>query len=147
MIFEKDKLPKDWDQTLTSVGCYLMVGNEFLMLKRSSHKSQPNLWQLPGGKVDKGESELEGIVREVFEETGIQIPKEQFIYLDTVYARYEGEYDFTYHMYKVILSKKPEIILSANEHGQCDWFTIEKSLTYPLLKDQDGAIQIVKNLL
>lgn len=142
-----DKFPKDWRPTLNTAGCYLVCGNEFLMLQRVAHKSQPFLWQLPGGKLDKGENEVEGIFREVFEETGLEIPKEKFKFLKTVSARYEGEYDFHYHMFKVDFSEKPEIKISPNEHQAYEWFTVEKALSYPLLKDQDGAILSVKDLI
>ena len=39
-------------------------------------------WGLVGGGVKKTESSLEGIVREVYEELGLRIPKEQFRKLD-----------------------------------------------------------------
>lgn len=147
MIFEKDNLPTDWNQTLNTVGCYLVYKDKFLMLQRVEHKSQPNLWQLPGGKIDKNETPLQAIQREVREETGFSFPKEKFIFLDTVYARYEGEYDFLYHMFKVVLLEKPEILLSTNEHQKYNWVTSEESLLLPLLKDQGGAIKKVLHLL
>ncbi len=147
MILDKNSLPKNWNQTLNTVGCYLVCKDKFLMLQRVEHKSQPNLWQLPGGKIDKNETPLQAIQREVHEETGLYFPQEKFMFLDTVYARYEGEYDFTYHMFKVVLSEKPEVILSPNEHQKYNWVTSEESLLLPLLKDQGGAIMKVLHLL
>jgi 8-oxo-dGTP pyrophosphatase MutT (NUDIX family) len=97
--------------------------------------------------MEKGESELDAVQREVFEETGLQIPKEKFVFLKTVFGRYPGEYDFYYHMFKVELKEKPEIKISPNEHQAYEWFTIKKALSYPLLKDQDGAILSVEDVL
>ena len=37
------------------------------------HKTDNNLWALPGGGVDPGESVTEAILREVLEETGIDV--------------------------------------------------------------------------
>jgi len=45
-----------------------------LLLKRSlSSKGNPGKWDLPGGKVDPGESFEQGVLREVAEETGLTI--------------------------------------------------------------------------
>jgi nucleoside triphosphatase len=35
----------------------------------------PNAWVLPGGHIELGESMEKSVIREVFEETGIQIQK------------------------------------------------------------------------
>ena len=45
-----------------------------LLLRRSmSSKGNPGKWDLPGGKVDPGESFEQGLLREVAEETGLTI--------------------------------------------------------------------------
>lgn len=45
-----------------------------LLLKRSlNSKGNPGKWDFPGGKVDPGENFDEGLIREVAEETGLNI--------------------------------------------------------------------------
>src|SRR5690606_31564183 len=47
---------------------------EFLLLRRSENShSNPGKWDLPGGKLVRGERLEEAVVREVWEETGIPI--------------------------------------------------------------------------
>ena len=46
---------------------------EILLAKRHPNKHYPNLWECPGGSVLAGEDSLEGALREVKEEIGIDL--------------------------------------------------------------------------
>jgi 8-oxo-dGTP diphosphatase len=51
-----------------------------LILKRSTDsKTNPGKWELPGGKVDQGESFDQALVREVYEETKLKISLEHVV--------------------------------------------------------------------
>lgn len=51
-----------------------------LILKRSTDsKTNPGKWELPGGKVDQGESFDHALMREVYEETKLKISLEHVI--------------------------------------------------------------------
>lgn len=51
---------------------------KLLLTRRAPEKSFPGTWENSGGAAKAGESSLEAIVRELFEETGIQAPPEEF---------------------------------------------------------------------
>lgn len=59
------------------VSVYAVLRNakgEFLLLRRSENShTNPGKWDLPGGKLIRGEPLEEAVVREVWEETGISI--------------------------------------------------------------------------
>lgn len=58
----------------TSVTCVLLFHEgKILAAQRSEQMNLPLLWEFPGGKVEKGESEKACILREIKEELGIQI--------------------------------------------------------------------------
>ncbi len=44
-----------------------------LLLVRRGNPPSRGLWSVPGGRVEPGESELDAVVREVAEETGLQV--------------------------------------------------------------------------
>ncbi|WP_155591046.1 NUDIX hydrolase [Lysinibacillus cavernae] len=46
---------------------------EFLLTKRHKDKHYPHLWECPGGSILAGESSLDGAIREVKEEIGIDL--------------------------------------------------------------------------
>jgi 8-oxo-dGTP diphosphatase len=52
----------------------LNAEGKFLVLHRSSTApSKPNQWDLPGGELDYGEDPSVGILREIKEETGLEV--------------------------------------------------------------------------
>ncbi|QQZ08609.1 NUDIX hydrolase [Heyndrickxia vini] len=57
--------------------CFIKKGHELLMLNR--HKPVwMGIWNGVGGKIEKGETPLEGVLREIDEETGLQIEKIEY---------------------------------------------------------------------
>ncbi|MFI5043617.1 MAG: NUDIX hydrolase [Acidimicrobiales bacterium] len=54
------------------VGGVAVSGNDLLMVRRG-HGPGAGEWSLPGGRVEWGETAAEAVVREVAEETGIDV--------------------------------------------------------------------------
>jgi 8-oxo-dGTP diphosphatase len=55
-------------------GAYIMHDGHLLLLQRSGTEDfLPDLIELPSGGVDPGETIIDGLVREIFEETGLVI--------------------------------------------------------------------------
>jgi 8-oxo-dGTP diphosphatase len=47
--------------------------NEILVVQRGEKTDHPFKWEFPGGKIEKGETEEESIIREIAEELGLDI--------------------------------------------------------------------------
>lgn len=56
---------------------------KFLLSQRHPCKKKPLLWEATGGAVDAGEDTLSAAVREVGEELGLKLGKEQLVLLRT----------------------------------------------------------------
>ena len=51
----------------------VVIKNESLLMIRRGRAPGAGLWSIPGGKVEAGESLAEALVREVAEETGLEV--------------------------------------------------------------------------
>ena len=57
----------------------LAVDHGRLLCIRRGHGPGAGLWSLPGGRVERGESLYEAVVREVMEETGLEVVVDRFV--------------------------------------------------------------------
>lgn len=55
------------------VAAVLVRQGRVLAARRPLHKSQGGLWELPGGKVEDGETDATALARELVEELGIDV--------------------------------------------------------------------------
>lgn len=134
--------PENFKPRLEVAGCFVMVHDEALFLKRQENISEGGLWGLPGGKLEKGEDAVSAIHREVFEETGLVL-EQPFIYLGKVYVRFP-KVDFIYHMFEARLIDYPtDIVLSPKEHSEYWWMTLEEALEVPMVPGCDECFELI----
>ncbi len=55
------------------VGVLRNKSGQLLIAKRQMHQFMPGFWELPGGKIEAGESTEQTVIRELNEELGIQV--------------------------------------------------------------------------
>jgi 8-oxo-dGTP pyrophosphatase MutT (NUDIX family) len=138
--------PQNFDSRFDIVSCFLERDGRFLLLHRCDHKSEGDTWGAPAGKTDKGEDLLDATARELFEETGIRIPREDLNYWGKTFVRYPG-YDFVYHMSSAKCPPGSVIKINPKEHKGFRWTTPEEALAMPLIMDEDMSIKLFYKLV
>lgn len=92
---------------------------KLLLTKRAPEKTFPGTWENSGGAVQAGETSLQAIAREVFEETGIHAAQEEFELLD---SRLDVDTFFDYYCLKCSVPLE-EIVLLPGETVDAKWVT------------------------
>jgi len=124
-----------------AVGCFLDYDGEFVLLHRNNNKSQGNTWGIPSGKVNKNEDLLSAMVRELFEETNIQLDHCQINFFTKTFVKY-SDLDFVYYIFYSKLKCKPKIEIEPNEHNDYRWVSPKDALKLPLVQDLDECIKL-----
>ena len=140
LVFQQP--PENFNPKVEVAACFITVKDNVLFIKRHAHCSEPSKWGIPGGKLEKGETAHQAVLREIKEETGLHLPSE-VKHLGTVYIRYP-EVDFIYHMYGHTLSELPEqIVIDPEEHQEYRLMTLKEALDLPLIRGEDECIYLV----
>lgn len=119
--------PRPNSPTRIGTNVYLEWNGKLLLEKRWDC----DLWGLPGGRLNKGESYSHGIAREVREESGLDLPESAFRQLRIVDDQRIAAYaDGTVWrmvivLFSAILQEKP-VLLCSRESGDLRFFSSEE---------------------
>lgn len=88
-VFRGEKLQDD-EYHLVVNAWVMNEKHEFLISQRAPNKSFPYRWECTGGSVLKGESSIEGAMRELKEELGLEVNPEEAVLIGTKKRYYTG---------------------------------------------------------
>ena len=77
-------------------------GDEILLARWGSRDRTDRHWTLPGGKVEHGEDPIDGVVREVKEETGYDVEVEALLGVDSRQPRPEHHNIGVYYLVRIV---------------------------------------------
>ncbi len=129
------------------VTCFLQKRDKILALQRARKDIQHNLWGIPGGKLDKGEEPIPGLVREIEEETGSKLDPKIFQLLATARSKTQCDGEYGLYLYYASVSENFSVNIDLNEHHAYRWVTLTEFESMELLTAQGEAFKLVKEQL
>jgi ADP-ribose pyrophosphatase YjhB (NUDIX family) len=135
-------MTQKFDQKLTNaeiqrlnrfgLGAFIYIFNrdfsKILLVRRNEKKRKKYGfdWGLVGGKLEPGESLVEGVVREAKEETGLMITKEQlnFLFFEEIVLK-EREFTGVQFNYAIRIDEDTSIAVNEESDGY-QWFPINE---------------------
>ncbi|WOL31496.1 8-oxo-dGTP diphosphatase [Microcoleus phage My-WqHQDG] len=101
--------------------------HQVLLVKRKADEDfMPSAWEIPGGKVEAGESLGQALMRKVLEETGINA--EDHKYVSVCGYRNTTQYNYHVDLYIRYGYENPPITLT--EHSEYAWVSCDDFETY-----------------
>lgn len=129
-------------------GVILKKNDKVLMCKRAPNKSLPNIWSIPSGHIEDGESPGQAAIREYFEETNIELPTD--IQLVGFVNKYNQDETLKRGMMYVFYCEtnndiEPDLENASDgfEHTECKFFSYEE---LPEQKKNEDLMKIIKKI-
>lgn len=115
---------------------------QILLVRRSPDEdSFPNIWEIPGGHVEPGETVLQSLQRETFEETGLVIEK---VVGEVARMEWEleksGEKKVKFN-YAVPVQEPNHILLNPEEHTEWMWVGEEQIEGLALTSEMEKVVR------
>jgi 8-oxo-dGTP diphosphatase len=121
------------------VGALVRHGRVLLVHRSPDRDAYPGVWDLPGGHVEPGESELEALARELHEELGVRVTTGSASPLCRLAAG-RGEESVRLGAWLVSDWRGTPANLAPEEHDEIRWFGAEE--LPPLAHGQLGAVLV-----
>lgn len=124
--------PLNYAPVFSTASCVCHVAGHFLLMRRNGAKPYGGTWALPGGKLEPLETAVEAVLREMKEETGLELRSHHLVQLPVVYVRLP-HLDFTFHIFSYAFATYPHLNIAQEEHHEGRFVTIKEALSLPLI--------------
>lgn len=114
---------------------------KILLLKRGIQKDfSPDIWEYPTGRLNQFEEPLNGLRREVFEETGLEV---DIIKPINIFHFFRGEQIAEKELVGIMYwcQASVEAVVVSEEHSDYQWVTVEEALKLVTKPSMQADIQ------
>jgi ADP-ribose pyrophosphatase YjhB (NUDIX family) len=113
-------------QPVVAMGAVVLHRHEVLLVKRANPPAQGQ-WSLPGGKLKLGESLVQGIRRELQEETGLGVEVQELLeVLESIWRADDGQVEFHYILLDYLCRSRQRRLRPGSDALDAAWFQPER---------------------
>ena len=134
-------LPRSYpDRPIVGVGAVIVDGDRVLLARRA-HEPSKGEWTLPGGVVEIGERLTDAVVREVREETGLEIDVGPVVeVLDRVQSGQDGRVEFHFVIVDYLCRPVAGSLAAATDAADARWVPADDLGSYRLTEKAQQVI-------
>lgn len=131
---------------LQRVACKALIVYEgkVLVLRESGHYDEATLvgkYEVPGGRINPGEPFMQGLHREVHEETGLAVEISDLLYADEWFPEIKGVKNHIVALFFVCKPASTDVVLSV-EHDDFQWIDLQSLSSVELAVEDKRAIEL-----
>ncbi len=121
-------------QPVVGVGAIIICNGKILLEKRKGEPSKGK-WSVPGGLVELGERAEDTVVREVKEETGLDVAHPELIdVVDNIVLDENGEVKYHFVIIDYFVQLKGGEMQAADDADELRWVSLNEAEKYDLTK-------------
>jgi 8-oxo-dGTP diphosphatase len=135
------------DRPVVGVGAVIFDGDRVVLVKRG-HPPLQGQWNLPGGVVELGETLEEAVVREVMEETGLDVEVGPVVeVLDRMERSADGRIEYHYVIIDYCCRPRSDRLERGSDADDARWVSVGDLPRYQLTEKATAVIRKTIELL
>jgi len=144
-LLGQGKLRREYpDQPLVGVGAAIIDGSRILLVRRGQDPGR-GLWSIPGGLIELGEKVRDAMLREVKEETGLEIQIERLLDVaDSIFRDEQERIHFHYVVVRFLARPVTTLVEPRSDVFEAKWVEFNDIARFPLT---EGAEKLVRTFL
>jgi 8-oxo-dGTP diphosphatase len=120
------------ERPIVGVGAVILDGGRVLLVRRA-HEPLKGEWSLPGGAVELGETLAQALIREVREETGLEIRVGPVVeVLDRVHRAVDGRIEYHYVLVDYLCTPIGGRLAAGSDADDTCWADVRDLTAYRL---------------
>lgn len=121
------------------VAALIWDGERFMACQRPAHKARGLLWEFAGGKVERGETREQALIRECREELAVTIEVED-VFMDVVHEYPDLKVHLTLFNARIKEGQPRKL-----EHNDIQWLTVQDIDRYDFCPADEEILERLKN--